>query len=260
MNTVEMAFESFGEQHDGCPLIILHGFFASSRNWRSIARQLAVHCRVYVLDMRNHGESPHHQHMDYPSMAADVLKFMDGQQIETAHLLGHSMGGKIAMWFALQYPQRLEQLIVVDIAPVSYQHSFDQTINALKDLPLSELSNRKQAEEWLSAAISDLSYRQFLLQNLLFEAGEYRWRVNLDYFHGNARYIVEFPEPVALAVYARPALFLAGEHSQYISPDAVYRLFPQAVIKEIADAGHWLHVDAPQLFYQEVCDWLRLRD
>jgi esterase len=256
MQTVELAFECFGEQHSGCPLLILHGFFASSRNWRSVAKQLAADRPVYVLDMRNHGDSPHCEQMDYPSMAADLAEFMDCRQMKLAHLMGHSMGGKIVMWFALLHPQRVGKLIVADISPVSYQHNFDRTAAALKELPLAKLNNRKQAEEWLAPAIADQTYRQFLLQNLLLRDGVYSWRINLDYFHRNAHYIVEFPDTTGLAVYQQPVLFLAGEHSAYIQRDAIYALFPLALINEIAGTGHWLHVDAPQVFCRQVAEWL----
>jgi esterase len=257
MKAIEnLNFEHFGEQHSGCPLLILHGFFASARNWRSIAKQLATHRPVYVLDMRNHGLSPHHPVMDYPTMTADVLAFMDKQHITQAALLGHSMGGKIAMWFALHHPQRIQSLIIVDIAPVSYEHSFDTTVQALRDLPLDSFNNRKQMEEWLAPAIADLTYRQFLLQNLQLADGHYSWRVNLDYFQHNAPYIVAFPETAPGPQYQHPALFLAGEHSPYIRAEAVYRLFPQAQIQEIPGTGHWLHVDAPQEFVQRVESWL----
>ncbi len=263
MQPVELAFEVFGEQHGGSPLLILHGFFASSRNWRTIARQLATSHRVFVLDMRNHGDSPHAERMDYPAMAADVVAFMNSQGLDKAHVLGHSMGGKIAMWLALHQPHRIENLLVADIAPVSYTHrgdthghSFDRTINALKGLPLSELGNRKQAEEWLATAIPDLNYRQFLLQNLVLQNGVYRWRVNLDFFQQNAHHIVAFPQLTVIEPYSAPVLFLSGEHSAYVQSDAVYPLFPKATISEISDTGHWLHVDAPEQFCRNVLDWL----
>ncbi|QWF71422.1 alpha/beta fold hydrolase [Methylomonas paludis] len=256
MQAIALAFESFGESQSGTPLLILHGFFASARNWRSIAKQLAQQRQVFVLDMRNHGSSDHHVHMDYPAMAEDVRLFMDNQQIDTADIIGHSMGGKIAMWFALHYPQRLGKLIVVDISPVSYQHSFATTVAALKNLPLHELGNRKQAEQHLAALIPDLNYRQFLLQNLVFEAGQYSWRVNLDFFADNAANIVAFPAQLSAQIYPLPVLFLAGENSFYIRPDSIYQRFPNAEIKEIPGAGHWLHVDAPALFLQLVSAWL----
>lgn len=254
MSTVELAFERFGE-NDGCPLIILHGFLAAARNWRTVAKQLAQQRTVYVLDMRNHGNSPHHTQMDYPTMADDVLAFMNQHDLPQAHLLGHSMGGKAAMCFALQHAQRVKQLVVVDIAPVSYSHSFDGLVLALKQLPLAELGNRKQAEQLLADAIPDLSFRQFLLQNLLLQDGVYYWRINLDIIQQTAANIVGFP-PLSVAEYAQKALFVAGEHSNYINADAVQKWFPQAQISEIANTGHWLYVEAPQRFCELVNAWL----
>ncbi|MGD0958568.1 MAG: alpha/beta fold hydrolase [Methylomonas sp.] len=209
MPPVELAYEHYGEQHSGCPLIILHGFFGSSRNWRAIAQRLAADYPVYVLDMRNHGLSPHAPEMDYPSMAEDLAFFMERLNLSRAHILGHSMGGKIAMWFALQQPERVENLLIADISPVSYAHSFENLIQALKNLPLHELGNRKQADIWLEPYISESPYRQFLLQNLAFQDGNYYWRVNLDYFLDNAGFIAAFPELENIQPYPKPVLFLA---------------------------------------------------
>jgi pimeloyl-ACP methyl ester carboxylesterase len=166
MKTVLLAFEKFGAVQNP-PLIILHGFFASSRNWRQIAEKLATDFCVYVLDARNHGNSPHCEIMDYEMMASDVAHFITQNALQNVTLLGHSMGGKTAMWLALNYPDLLENLIVVDIAPIAYKHSFDPIINSLKNLPLAELSNRKQADLLLAEIIPELNYRQFLLQNLI---------------------------------------------------------------------------------------------
>ena len=130
MSTVKLAFDEFGDSKNPA-LIILHGFFASSRNWRQMAKRFADDFHVYVLDIRNHGLSPHDSEMDYPVMAEDLISFMDEYDIATTNLLGHSMGGKIAMWFALNYPQRIQNLVVADISPTSYQHDFDKTISAL---------------------------------------------------------------------------------------------------------------------------------
>ena len=256
MQTVELAFERFGEPQTATPLLILHGFFASARNWRGMAKQLAEQRQVYVLDMRNHGISPHAAIMDYPSMAADVIAFMQQHDLQQADFLGHSMGGKIAMWLALNHSERVNKLLIADISPVSYSHSFDNTIQALRDLPLAELGNRKQAEEWLATAIADLGYRQFLLQNLVLENGVYRWRVNLEYFHNNAHYIVGFPDGSGLSPYSESVLFLSGEASSYIRRDAIYQWFPKAEIVELAGTGHWLHVDAPAVFLGLVEDEL----
>jgi len=251
MEAVELAFEELGNPDDA-PLIILHGFFASSRNWRQIAEKLATKFHVYVLDMRNHGASPHHPIMDYPSMAADLLLFMEAQGLTTVSLLGHSMGGKVAMWFALNHSDRMDKLIVADIAPVSYTHCFNDLIQALKALPLHEISNRKQAELMLALDIPDLSYRQFLLQNLVLKDGAYCWRIDLDIFYRMAPNIIAFPDAELSAPYTGKTLFLAGEDSGYVKEDDVSALFPDAMLSVIANAGHWLHVQQPTVFIERI--------
>lgn len=247
METVKLAFDEFGDPA-GRPLIILHGFFASSRNWRQVAQRLAVRFHVYVPDMRNHGASPHHPLMDYPSMTADVLQFMDDNGLNTANLLGHSMGGKIAMWLALTHPERIDKLIVADIAPVSYQHNFDNTVSALKELPLAEISNRKQAETLLASRIPELSYRQFLLQNLILKDGKYCWRVDLDIFERMGPNIAAFPAADHLAPFNGRAVFIAGGDSAFVKPEDINLLFPTAAFSTVANAGHWLHVQQPDQF------------
>lgn len=254
MSSVELIYETHGHQN-ASPIIILHGFLASSRNWRTIAKRLGEKHHVYVLDMRNHGASPHHECLDYPSMAKDVLVFMDDLKIAKAHLLGHSMGGKVAMYLALANPERIQNLIIADIAPVSYQHSFDAMITALKQLPLAQISNRKHAEQFLADAIPDISFRQFLLQNLLLKDGVYYWRINLDIIQRNAHHIIAFPESEQ-RVFADDALFIAGERSAYVDAEAVYPLFPKAEIVEIPNTGHWLYVEEPEQFCKIVDDWL----
>lgn len=256
METVELAYEELGVGNP-VPLIILHGFFASSRNWRKIAERLSAIFHVYVLDLRNHGLSPHHAIMDYPSMAADVLQFMDKHQLATAHLLGHSMGGKIAMWLALIHPYRLEKLIVADIAPKSYVHSFDNTIQALIDLPLSEIHSRKQAEILLSSSLPDLSYRQFLLQNLVLKDNHYCWRVDLAVFKQTAANIISFPDTQDLLPYKGGTIFIAGAESSYLAPQDRLNLFPDSEFKMVAGAGHWLHVQQPAIFIELVENFLQ---
>jgi esterase len=256
METVALAYEELGKDKP-VPLIILHGFFASSRNWRKIAERLSNIFHVYVLDMRNHGLSPHHALMDYPAMTADVLRFMDEHALMNAHIMGHSMGGKIAMWLALNNPERLGKLIVVDIAPKSYKHSFGNTIQALMDLPLTEIHNRKQAENLLAERIPELDYRQFLLQNLVLQAGRYQWRVNLTIFKQTAPNIIAFPNTQGLSPYTQESLFIAGEHSAYVSPKDTLHLFPNALFKIIADAGHWVHAQQPDVFVEVVENFLQ---
>ncbi|MDD5463069.1 MAG: alpha/beta fold hydrolase [Methylococcales bacterium] len=257
METVDLAFEELGNPDDA-PLIILHGFFASSRNWRQIAEKLAANFHIYVPDMRNHGMSPHHPLMDYPAMTADLLQFINARGLTTANLLGHSMGGKVAMWFALNYPEHMDKLVVVDIAPVSYKHSFDNLIQALKALPLHEISNRKQAELLLASAIPELSYRQFLLQNLVLKDGMYCWRINLNIFLLMAPNIAAFPVAAQRAPFTRETLFLAGEDSGYVKADNMKALFPAATLSVIANAGHWLHVQQPDVFIEQVEQFLKI--
>jgi len=255
MKSVELAFEVFGDRQS-TPLIILHGFFASSRNWRQMAKKLSELYCVYVLDMRNHGLSPHAEEMDYPLMAEDIKVFMDNQQLTMAHFLGHSMGGKAAMWFALNYPERVDHLIVADISPVAYQHSFDKTINALKQLPLDVLSNRKQADEFLSPFIPELSYRQFLLQNLQLNEGEYKWRVDLDVFYRTADNIIGFPASDQVEPYKGRVLFIMGGNSTYLNQQAIGLYFPTADISVIEEASHWLHIDKPTEFLDKLIKFL----
>lgn len=255
METVDLAFEELGSPDDD-PLIILHGFFASSRNWRQIAEKLAASFHVYVLDMRNHGTSPHHPVMNYPVMAADLWQFMKNRGLQSASLLGHSMGGKVAMWFALHYPDRTDKLIVADIAPVSYTHCFNNLIHTLKALPLHEISNRKQAEQLLATGIPDLSYRQFLLQNLVLKNGAYLWRIDLDIFYRMAPNIIAFPAVEQIMPFTGKTLFLAGEDSSYVKTEDISDLFPDASLKVIPNAGHWLHVQQPGAFVEQVEQFL----
>jgi pimeloyl-ACP methyl ester carboxylesterase len=255
MTTVKLAFEEYGDTENRT-LIILHGFFASSRNWRQIAKKLAEYYHVYIVDMRNHGLSPHAPEMDYPAMADDLAVFMDELDLQTADLLGHSMGGKVAMWFALTQPERVDHLIVADISPVSYQHSFDNTINALKQLPLDQISNRKQADDLLSASIAELSYRQFLLQNLQLKEGEYSWRINLGYFYQTADNIIAFPSVEQIEPYQGNALFIMGGNSTYTDKEAIEKSFPSAEISTIKDANHWLHIDKPVEFVNSIINFM----
>lgn len=255
MQVVELAFEQFGSLENP-PLIILHGFFASSRNWRQIAEKLATDFCVYVLDARNHGNSPHCESMSYETMAVDVAHFIMQNTLQNVTILGHSMGGKTAMWLALNYLDLIEDLIVVDIAPIAYKHSFDPIINSLKNLPLAQLSNRKQADLLLAEIIPELDYRQFLLQNLILKTGGYEWRINLDFFQKNAPAIIGFPETDDCLPFEKPTLFLAGGLSKYIPSGSTQLLFPRAHIVTISDAEHWIHVQNPNGFLTAVRDFL----
>ncbi|MDP7536851.1 MAG: alpha/beta fold hydrolase [Methylococcales bacterium] len=250
-----LVFQTFGEAQKP-PLIILHGFFASARNWRSVAKRLSDKFYVYVLDLRNHGESPHSDVMDYPAMSQDLLFFMDQQGLLKANILGHSMGGKVAMWFALQHSQRLLSLVIADISPKTYVHSFDATIRALQQIPLAQITIRKEADNYLLATIKDSNFRQFLLQNLVLDKGRYRWRINLPVFSRCSDNIVAFPRIESELLWRNSVLFLGGAESTYLDSTAILKLFPNAVIDTIQEAGHWLHAEQPDLFCERVLGYL----
>lgn len=248
--------QRYGEQ--GGPLLILHGLFGSSRNWQSIARQLAETHQVFTLDLRNHGDSPWHSQMDYPAMAEDLRCFMDSQDLAQVALLGHSMGGKVAMYFALLYPQRVSRLIIIDIAPVAYQHSFRDLIQAMRHLDLDQVQQRREADAALTPAIPNQGVRQFLLQNLVSDAtGGLRWRLNLAVLEKAMPTLLDFPDCEGL-IYSAPTLFLGGEKSTYLQTDAyprIRQLFPQVTIQHIANAGHWIHAEQPQHLLARLRSW-----
>ncbi len=253
---VALAFREYGA---GPPLIVLHGLFGSSANWGSMARSLADRHRVLSLDLRNHGQSPHTAHMSYREMAEDVERFMDDHGLDRATVLGHSLGGKTAMVLALTHAARVEQLIAVDIAPVTYSHSYAGIIQALKGLDLSRIASRAQADALLEKELPEQVLRRFLLQNLTAVDGAYRWRVNLEAVQQHEAEIKGFPVGVHTAPYSGEALFLRGALSEYVSPGhypLIHRFFPAARIHAVPTAGHWVHAEQPREFLQAVAAFL----
>jgi esterase len=244
---------------DGPPLIVLHGLFGSARNWTSVARRLAARHRVYALDLRNHGDSPWSDDMDYCAMAGDVVAFMDARGMDRAALLGHSMGGKAAMAAALDHGPRVERLIVVDIAPVDYPAAFLSHVRAMQGVDLSALARRGDADGLLRAAIPEAPVRGFLLQNLVARDGAFDWRLNLAVLAAEMDRIVGFPADLLGETYGGPTLFLGGALSPYIDRGhhpLIRRLFAAAEIAEIAGAGHRVHADQPESFITAVGDFL----
>lgn len=239
-------------------VVILHGLFGSSRNWAGIARRLAETCHVIVLDLRNHGASFWAESMGYAEMAADVLAFLDARGLERVALLGHSMGGKVAMSAALRWPERLARLIIADIAPIAYPPGHVAYVEALRRLDLDSLTGRAEAERQLASAVPDRSTRLFLLQNLVREDGRFRWRVNLAAIAHHLADLAGFAPPPG-AVYDGPALFVAGARSGYVRPahrEMIRRLFPHARLVTLRDAGHWLHAEQPEAFLRTVQPFL----
>jgi pimeloyl-ACP methyl ester carboxylesterase len=240
----------------GLAIAILHGLFGSGRNWTSVAQRLATRHRVVTLDARNHGASPWADTMDYPAMAEDLRLTLQARGYRRGALVGHSMGGKTAMIAALNYGAAVERLVVVDIAPVAYPPHHLDLLAAMRSLDLTAVSRRADADALLERDVPNPGERGFLLQNLIFDAGQPpRWRLNLAAIEPAMPTLTGFPTLPAGAVYSGPALFIAGERSDYVRPEyepEILRLFPNARIARIANAGHWLHAEQPRAFLQLV--------
>ena len=235
----------------GPPLAILHGLFGSGRNWASIAQRLAERHRVIAIDLRNHGASPWAETMDYREMADDVRSTLRGRGHDRFSLLGHSLGGKVAMVAALEDGAAIERLIVVDIAPVAYAVRHLGYAQAMRELDLVSIKRRSDADAALAPAIPDAAERAFLLQNLVLEDGRARWRLNLEAIEREMPRLVDFPAMPAGRTYQGPALFIAGSLSDYLRPEyepTIRGLFPNAAIANIDNAGHWVHAEQPTAF------------
>ena len=229
----------------GPPLAILHGLFGSSRNWASMAQRLAAHHRVIAIDLRNHGASPWAETMDYREMADDVRATLQARGYDRFALLGHSMGGKVAMTAALDHGAAVERLIVADIAPIL------DRVKAMRGLDLDNIKRRSEADAALAPAIPDAAERAFLLQNLVLQDGQASWRLNLEAIEREMPRLVGFPAIQAGRTYDGPSLFVAGDRSDYLRPEhepVIRRLFPKAEIANIDNAGHWLHAEQPAAF------------
>jgi esterase len=237
----------------------MHGMFGSLSNLGVIGRVLADKYKVVAVDLRNHGESPHSLEMNYPCMANDVIKLMDDLAIRKAALLGHSMGGKIAMQIALNHPNRVNKLIVADIAPVTYKPDrHGGVLEGLQALSETRPASRKQADQLLSTHVEENSVRAFLLKNLVKEEdGRFSLRLYMEGIIGN------YYDTLTLAPtgkpFSGPTLFIKGADSAYILDqhrDEVLRLFPKVQLKVIANTGHWLHAEKPDTFNKIVLDFL----
>jgi esterase len=254
---IQLAATEYGE---GSPVAILHGLFGSGRNWRSIAQQLGARHRVLAFDLRNHGASPWADGMSYGEMVEDLRASLLGRGIERTPLLGHSMGGKVAMLAALLHPGEVDRLIVVDIAPVPNPPTLLAYVRAMRGIGLRDVTGRGEVDARLATAIPDAAERAFLLQNLLIEEGKAHWRLNLEAIEREFPQILSFPDLPAEVTYRGPTLFVGAANSTYIRPTdeaAIRRLFPQAGIKRIEGAGHWVHAEQPRAFLQAVEPFLR---
>lgn len=253
--SLELHYQYFPGNDPNIPLIVLHGLFGSTNNWRTLCKRYANRRDVYALDLRNHGQSPHHPRMRFEDMAGDVLAFLDRRQLAKCDLLGHSMGGKVAMQFALEKPERLERLIVADIAPKHYPPRHNDVFAAIEIIEQHRITNRNQADKLIEDVLPDQATRLFLLTNLeRNDHGEYRWRIDVQAIRDNYEAVSDAPAAVKTGTpFAKPSLFVRGGKSFYIQPEDSERiaaLFPNAVIEEIPDAGHWVHAEQPEAFFR----------
>jgi len=247
--------QTFGE---GFPLLILHGFLGSSDNWLSVSKRLGNQFKVYSLDLRNHGASPHSEIMSYAVMSQDILEFMDDHKLSSALLLGHSMGGKVAMQYALDFPNRVEKLVIVDIAPRTYPPTHRAMLNAALSLDLKTYKSFSEVDGALAVAIPQAAVRQLLLKNLKrSNDGHLTWKIHLDAI---ARHYDKLTTAIVTGqMFNHPTCFIRGGRSTYIQDDdlpLIRTIFPQAKIETIANAGHWVHADATEEFLTIIEEFL----
>jgi pimeloyl-ACP methyl ester carboxylesterase len=245
------------ELGQGDPVVVLHGLFGSSDNWLTQAKLLASHYRVYSVDLRNHGQSPHSEDFDYPAMVEDLKEFVDSTGIQNTVFIGHSMGGKAAMNFALAYPDKLSKLIVVDIAPKAYDLEHYVIAEGLKAIPVESISSRNEADEILSQHVPEPDVRQFLLKNLQRKStGGFSWKINLPVISSKLANIgLDLPFS---GTFDKPTLFIRGSRSKYIADadwNRIVEVFPKAELESM-DTGHWVQAEKPQEFADTVTRWL----
>ncbi len=263
----------FRKEGEGFPIVIVHGLYGSSDNWLTIAKKLSVSYKVYMIDQRNHGRSPNSDEHSYEVMKNDLADFFDQQKIEKAILMGHSMGGKTAMCFAADYPEHVEKLIIVDIAPKDYFLLNDESqyylhnniLRAMLEIDFSRVESRKQVEDYLNERIDSHQIVQFLLKSVSRnkESHQFEWRLNVPVLYDNLDEIIKgvnahwFDDRLPIRNY--PVLFIKGANSDYILPEdfqSIRRIYPEAEIVQIPDAGHWLHAEQPQLFMETLIKFL----
>ena len=248
---------NFKKSGSGPPLVILHGLFGSADNWYSIAKDLEGSFTLYLVDQRNHGDSPHSSVWNYEVMVEDVRELLVTEGLDSVYLMGHSMGGKTAMNFAVRYPGRVRRLIVGDIAPRYYPIHHQVILEGLNALDLSQLQSRKEADDHLAKFIPELGIRQFLLKSLGRDGQGFAWKINLPV-------ITEKIEEVGKAlkegaIFEGPTLFLSGANSNYIQEkdlSDMKRHFPNFTWVSIPNAGHWLHAEQPQAVIKEIRNFL----
>ena len=240
----------------GQPLILLHGLFGSGDNWGTVAKHFSQHYQVICVDLRNHGRSAHSASQSYANMADDLLELCDALSLERIHLLGHSLGGKVAMQFATHHPHRVEKLIVVDMAMRAYADAHTHLINAMLAIDLSTLQSRQEVDKILSNSIPQAMVRQFLLMNLMKSDSSLAWRINLAALKTNYPNLQQ--AVCENAHYEKPCLFIRGEHSDYVQDADTEQIKTNFINAQFSSlpTGHWVHAEQPQAFIEVVGDFL----
>jgi esterase len=253
MEPVKLNYKEYGSGNH--VLLILHGFLGSLDNWHTLATlwsTMGLH--VYSLDMRNHGKSPHTAEHTIALMADDIIAFLNNQNLNNVMVLGHSMGGKVAMYLALHHPEYVSKLIVADIAPKKYKSgAHDDVFSAIRHVDLNGITTRKEAEVAMIPFLGDFSTRQFILKSLEREGDTFKWRFNIETLINQYENVIGDID--AGSPFMKDVLFLKGSQSLYIKSEdetAIKRLFPMAMLTEIDKAGHWLHADNPNAFTESI--------
>lgn len=247
-----------GDEHPAnFTIVILHGIFGTSDNWQTFGKALAEQRRVVLVDQRNHGQSPHSAEFNYFAMADDLKTLLEEQRLLRPVVLGHSMGGKTAMFFAVQYPELLSKLIVVDIAPRTYPVHHQTILDAFAAVKIDQIQSRKEAEEQIKPLVPEKGVRQFLLKNLQRTDDGFSWKLNLPVIRDNIEAVgVAVPDKSSIEV---PALFVRGANSDYIKPEdemLIKRIFPNAQVATVEGAGHWVHAEQPDTLLEIVTKFL----
>ncbi len=251
---MELFYRKFGKEGEQ-PLIILHGLFGVSDNWVSFGRRIAMEgFEVFIPDQRNHGRSPHSGVFNYLALTDDLFEFIDDHEIENPMILGHSMGGKVAMRFALENPQSVRRLLVVDISLKKYpkRETHLRILQAMHAINLADFTKRQDVEKELEQYIEDRRIRLFVMKNLYRdEENKFAWRLNIDGIEPNLNDLFDAIETEQ--TFEKPTLFIKGGASNYIEYEdygMIRKNFPRAEIVSIANTSHWVHVEAPEVFYQ----------
>lgn len=245
VNSPKLAYRYFGGEGKP-PLVLIHGLLGSSRNWVSVGKALVEHFEVFAIDLRNHGDSPHLDSMDFGEITDDVLAFFDEHGLEGVHLLGHSLGGKVAMRLAMVAPERLASLIIVDIAPREYPPYHQRDFDAMNALPLAELKSRKDADAWMAEMVPDWGQRQFLLTNLDRKDDQFAWTINLRTLT-QQRDVMRMNSIGPEDEFNGATTFILGAKSRFVLPEdwrKIHRHFPRARIEVIEESGHNPHIEA----------------